>query len=92
MNLNDYIANIVSLTEYCDDKETKNILLNHLNKLLDLRISNFNKNYEEPKTKNSVTFDCAQCNFGNKVDNIFTVNGVYALRCKACGYYNTVNT
>ena len=51
MNLNDYIANIVSLTEYCDDKETKNILLNHLNKLLDLRISNFNKNYEEPKTK-----------------------------------------
>lgn len=34
MNLNDYIANIVSLAEYCEDEKTKDILLKHLTGVL----------------------------------------------------------
>lgn len=92
MNLNDCIAEITSLAEHCEDEESKDILLKHLKELLDLQLREFKQPHKEQNEKLPVIFNCAQCNFRNKVENTFSVNGVYALRCKACGYYNTVNT
>ena len=88
MNLNDCIAETVSLAEYCEDKETKDILLNHLKKLLDLQLREFKQTREEP----SQTLDCKQCDFENEVGNTIKAGIVDILRCKACGYCNTVNT
>lgn len=88
MNLNDCIAETTSLAEYCEDKETKDILLNHLKELLDLQLREAKHPHEEP----SQTLDYKQCGFENEVGNTIKVGIVDILRCKSCGYCNTVNT
>lgn len=72
MNLNDCIAEAVSLAEYCEDEKTKDILLNHLKELLDLQLREFKQTQEESPTKPPVILDCKQRNFENDVKQVST--------------------
>lgn len=87
MNLNDYIANIVSLAECCEDEKTKDILLSHLTGVLSTQSQKLTyiKIQEDPvDSVYQIAFECYECGHIDALELNFIEGKKYLTTCSRC--------